>query len=610
MNAAALRTAVLGVLAFALVAGITTLAPGMSSATYTAQTANAANSVGAAADWTPPTVSVTAPAAPLRDIATVTATASDAESGIRQVVLQVQAAGASTWTTLCTATASPYTCTWDTRAVADGWYSLRAIATDKSGYSTTSAIVAATVGNTIGVVLADPGDTVAGTVALSTTLQNTGAGPYAVRVEYSVAGSNTWVTLCSGIAAPYDCSWNTRTTTLKGTDSYDLRSAATYNGVTTYSAVVADVLVDNGAPTATMADPGTPLSGTVTLSATASDALSGVAKVVIQYAPNGSSTWVDACTLTATPYSCRFATTALPAGFYSFRALATDQAGNVGTPSVVSGRQVDNSVASVSMEDPGAFLTGTVTLTSTASTSAGIANVAIQMAPNGSSAFTTICTVTASPFTCAWNSKSVADGLYDFRAVMTDRTGVTKTSAVMASRRVDNRAVRGVDVQTANGTGTPGRLDAGDTVTFTYSTQMSPASILAGWSGAGTAVTLRLRDGGLLGLGSADDTLDVQSGSASVNLGSVDLRGDYLKNNKTSTFTATMTATSATVNGLPVTVVQLSVGTLISGGALRTAPASAAASMVWTPSNLAKDLGATTSSNAPVTESGALDREF
>lgn len=610
MTSPALRNAVLGVLAVVFLLATTAMAPGFSSASFTAQTANASNRVGAAADWTPPTVSVQPPTGTLRDVATVTATAADAETGVAQVVLSVQATGAATWTTLCTATSAPYACAWDTRTVADGSYSLRAVATDKAGYATTSALVPATVGNTIAVVLADPGDFAVGSVALATTLQNTGAGPYAVRVEYAVAGSGVWTSLCTNLAAPYTCTWNTTARGTTNGESYDLRSAATYNGVTTYSNVVTDVLVDNSAPAATMVDPGSPLSGTVTLSANASDGQSGVARVVIQYSPNGSSSWTDACTLTATPYSCRFATTTLANGAYSFRTVVTDASGQSSTSSAVAGRTVDNTVASVAMEDPGAFLTGTPTLTATASSTAGVASVAIQLAPNGSSAWTTLCTPTAPPFSCTWNSKSVADGLYDLRAVMTDRAGKQTTSAVVSARRVDNRAVRGADVQTANGTGTPGRLDAGDAISFTYSTQMSPASISSGWNGSALAVTVRLRDGSVVGLGSADDTLDVQRSGAAVNLGSVNLRGDYVKNNKTSTYNATMTATTATVNGLPVTVVQLSIGTLVGGGALRTAPTSAAANMVWTPSNAATDLAGTTSSNAPVTESGALDREF
>jgi hypothetical protein len=117
---------------------------------------------------------------------------------------------------------------------------------------------------------------------------------------------------------------------------------------------------------------------------------------------------------------------------------------------------------------------------------------------------------------------------------------------------------------------------------------------MPGWNGASTAVSLRLRDGNLLALGNAGDTVDVltSNGSAPVNLGSVNLRADYVKNNKTSTFTATMTAATATVNGLPVTVVQITLGSLASGGALRTAPTTAAAAMAWTPSGAATDLAA------------------
>ncbi|QIG41132.1 signal peptidase I [Microbacterium sp. 4R-513] len=605
-----MRNAVLGVLAVLLVLATTAMAPGFSSASFTAQTANAANRVGAAADWTPPTVSVQAPAGTLRDVATITATAADGETGIAQVVISAQTAGSTTWTTLCTATAAPYSCSWDTRTVVDGSYSLRAIATDKAGYSTTSAVVAATVGNTIGVVLADPGDFAVGSVTLATTLQNTGAGPYAVRVEYAVAGTGAWTALCTNLASPYSCVWNTASKTFTNGESYDLRSAATYNGVTTYSNVVADVLVDNSAPTVSIVDPGSPLRGTITLAANASDGQSGVAKVVIQYAPSGTSNWTDACTLTLPPYTCRFGTTALANGSYIFRAVATDASGQVASSAPTSARTVDNSVASVAMEDPGAYLTGTASLAATANSTAGVASVAIQVAASGTTTWTTICALTAEPFTCAWNTKAVADGLYDFRAVMTDKAGKQTTSAVLGSRRVDNRPVRGADVQTANGGGIAGRLDGGDTITFTYSTQMSPASISAGWNGSATAVTLRLRDGNVVGLTASDDTLDILRGTAAVNLGSVDLRGDYVKNNKTSQWNATMTATTVTVNGLPVTAVQIVLGTLNTGGALRTAAASAGANMVWTPSSAATDLGGTTSSNAPVTESGALDREF
>lgn len=606
MIAAAFRTAVLAVLAAVFITAISPAGPGFSSAAFTSATVNAANSVGAAADWTPPTVSVDPPAGTLKDTVWISATAADGETGVRDVAIAVRAVGAATWTTLCTVGSSPYRCSWDTRTVADGAYELRAIATDRAGYATTSAVMGATVGNAVAVTLSVPSDVVRGTVALTATIANAGSTIYTVKVEYAVAGSGNWKTLCLGLASPYTCTWMTTTS---ANDSYDLRATATsLAGIATTSPVVDDVLVDNLAPTVSMTDPGTPLSGTVTLAATAADAHSGVARVTIQYAATGSSTWQDACTLTTPPYSCRFATTALTNGTYSLRATTADIAGNTATSAIVGSRVVDNTITSVAMEDPGAYLSGTTTLAATANSTAGVAGVVIQYAPNGTTTWATACTPTSAPYTCAWNTKAVADGLYDFRAVLTDGTGKQTASTVVTARRVDNRAVRGVDVQTANGGTTAGRPEAGDTLTFTYSTQMNPASISAGWNGAATTVSLRLRDGNLLGLGSAGDTVDVLRSGVATNLGTVNLKGDYIKSSKTSQFTATMTATTATVGGLPVTVVQITVGSLTSGGALRTSATGAA--MVWAPSGAVTDLAGNASSTAPVTESGALDREF
>src|SRR6187200_494475 len=67
-------------------------------------------------------------------------------------------------------------------------------------------------------------------------------------------------------------------------------------------------------PTVAMTDPGSPLSGTVTLGATAADARSSVASVAIQRAPVGSGTWTTICTDDAAPYACPWVTTAVADG--------------------------------------------------------------------------------------------------------------------------------------------------------------------------------------------------------------------------------------------------------------------------------------------------------
>lgn len=461
------------------------------------------------------------------------------------------------------------------------------------------------------VAITDPGAAIRGTVTLAASASDPyGSGVASVRIERASAGSGNWVAICTDASAPYSCELDS--TTLSN-DYYDFRAVATDNAGFTASEAIADVLVDNRAPSVSMTDPGSPLSGVVTLSAEATDADSGVAALTIQRSPAGKGTWTDVCTATSAPYSCRFDTRGVAEGLYDLRAIATDSAGNVATSGLIQSRRVDNTISSVSLEDPGAYLRGTVTLLANASSTAGVASVSIQRSPAGTAGWTEICRDTTAPYGCAWNTTTVADGSYDLRAVMTAGNGSALNSATIGSRQVDNTAVRGLDVQATNRSGgTLGRIESGDSIAFTYSEQMSPASILPGWSGsAPAAVYLRVRDGNSLGTGSAGDTLTLStdpSGSNLVRLGSVNLHGDFVKTNKTSVFSATLSASTQTVGGVPATVVTVTVGSLVSGGALKTSAVST--QMVWTPSAAATDLSGNPCSTAPVTESGALDRDF
>ncbi|GAB2721966.1 Ig-like domain-containing protein [Arthrobacter bambusae] len=332
-------------------------------------------------------------------------------------------------------------------------------------------------------------------------------------------------------------------------------------------------------------------------------------QVTLQYSSAGTGPWTTFCTLTATPYSCRFDTTTLPGGSYSFRAVATDAGGLSTTSAAVANRVVDNTISSVSVEDPGDYLTGTVPLMANANSTAGVSNVKIQYAPNGTSTWTTACTLNTAPYTCNWDTRVVADGLYDFRAVLTDGAAHVINSATVTSRRVDNSPLRGTDIQTANGSANAGKLGTGDSMTFTYSQQVNLATVSPGWNGTSLAVTLRLRDGNLLGTGNTGDTVDIQRTGSSVNLGTVNLKGNYAKRKKTVIFNATMSAATVTVNGVPRTVITVTVGSNVSGATgVRTV--SAASAMVWSPLAAVTNLTGTPSSTAPVTESGTLDREF
>ena len=176
-----------------------------------------------------------------------------------------------------------------------------------------------------------------------------------------------------------------------------------------------------------MDDPGANLRGTVTLSSTASDAGSGIASRVYAYSPAGAGTW------TTTPAA--FDTTAVTDGLYDLRVTVTDNAGNsnhLGHGHQPPGRQ--HRSRSATMDDPGANLSGTVTLSSTASDpgGSGVATVTYQHSPAGAGTWTTT--------PAAFDTTAVTDGLYDLRVIVTDNAGNQTTSATVANRRVDNDA--------------------------------------------------------------------------------------------------------------------------------------------------------------------------
>jgi hypothetical protein len=100
------------------------------------------------------------------------------------------------------------------------------------------------------------------------------------------------------------------------------------------------------------------------------------------------------------------------------------------------------------------------------------------------------------------------------------------------STTVDNLPPSASDIQTTGDV--DGRAEQGETVVFTFSEQIDPHSILAGWTGASTNVVVYLNDGGcvlnLLLKVCGDDSFEVHSGgSLLATLGPVNLKDpDYL----------------------------------------------------------------------------------
>ena len=187
-----------------------------------------------------------------------------------------------------------------------------------------------------------------------------------------------------------------------------------------------------------LTNPGTPLRGSVPVTATAASDR-GITSVVFSTAPAGTGTWTIACTKTVAPYTCTFDTTTVADGLRDVRAVATDSAGYSRT-STVTNRRVDNTAPTATTTDPGSPLTGTVTVAGTASDGgSGLASVAHEY-KSTTGAWTQFCTQATSPISCAWNTTSLADGLYDLRTVATDQAGNQTISAPVYNRRVDNNA--------------------------------------------------------------------------------------------------------------------------------------------------------------------------
>jgi hypothetical protein len=169
-------------------------------------------------------------------------------------------------------------------------------------------------------------------------------------------------------------------------------------------------------------------------------------------------------------------------------------------------------------------------------------------------------------------------------------------------RRRHDTAPRASDVQTANVSGgTAGKPEPGDSITFTYSEQMDPDSLLSDWDGSSMNVVVVLIDGG-----NSDDTLQVWNVARQVQVpfGTVDLgRKDYLTNGSSITFGITGTPSTMVQDGSAIAV---TLGTPSATGGT----AAASGSITWTPSSSATDRAGNAASTSSVTEKGSGDKDF
>ena len=205
-----------------------------------------------------------------------------------------------------------------------------------------------------------------------------------------------------------------------------LLGAGAFSGVQASGATFTDTSVtplnifsapDWTAPNVSIVDPGYAVTGTVSVSATASDGDTSIANVQIQRAAHGSSTWTTICTDNNAPYSCSWDTTPLTDGEYDLRAVATDAHSNTRTSTSVM-TTVQNS-AGVVLDPVVGPVRGTVTLTGRIVNASGSATIAFQASTSGANSWFEIpgCGAAVGLVrTCQVDTTSIT-GYYDWRAV-------------------------------------------------------------------------------------------------------------------------------------------------------------------------------------------------
>jgi hypothetical protein len=196
---------------------------------------------------------------------------------------------------------------------------------------------------------------------------------------------------------------------------------------------------------------------------------------------------------------------------------------------------------------------------------------------------------------------SLTAGLKSFTVSLTDSASAKTTTAYSVT--VDDTAPAGSGIQTANaGGGTSGRAEAGDTLTITYSEQVDPNSLFAGWDGTSMNVAVVLVDGG----NSANDTIQVWDVPRlkQIAFGTIDLgRKDYLTGHTYDAFGYTGTPSTMVMNGSTITI---TLGT----PDFTADTATGSGTITWTPSASATDRAGNAASTSTVTESGSGDKEF
>lgn len=268
---------------------------------------------------------------------------------------------------------------------------------------------------TISITSPTNGSTVSGTVSIS-ALPSASAG--VAGVQFKVDGTSYGGEVTS---APYTIAWITQGVA-NGTHSLTalVRDAT---GATVTSAAVTVTLSNTApAPTVQIVAPSS-VSGTFTVSATASSSI-GIAGV--QFKVDGGNLGSE---VSLQPYQTSVNSTLLSNGPHALSAVARDTANTTSTSSTtvtVNNVALDTTPPTVTLTAPAPSTTVAGTITVSANASDNVAVVGVQFKLDGANLG---AEVTAAPYNVSWNTTTGSDGVHSLSATARDAAGNKANSA-------------------------------------------------------------------------------------------------------------------------------------------------------------------------------------
>ena len=322
-----------------------------------------------------------------------------------------------------TDTSAPFSVNWNTFNVTDGSHNLYVLATDMAGNSLTSPAISVSVDN-LGPTVALTNPVNGGVIGAVVNLTVNASDIVGVqKVQYFRDSS---ILLGTSLSSPFNVSWDTSAVT---SGPHTLYAVATdLSGHTAISPAISATL-DKTPPAVSVTSPvsnAVVTGSAVPFSASASDN-TGVSRVDF-YLDNNVLLSTDF----TSPYSLSWDTTSTTTGSHTLSAVATDRVGNTTTSTVVN-VMVDNAPPQVSLSAPanGAFVTGTLAVSATATDNVGVSHVEFYRDNVLQNADST------APYTFNWNSTTVTQGAHTLYAIAQDISGLRTTSATITVT-VDN----------------------------------------------------------------------------------------------------------------------------------------------------------------------------